>query len=238
MRPSARLLELRRRIETGAPLEKLQKAHETVKKMLSDRGWDVSEAPAFGDVAAAQDGSEAETEGSRAAAIRAELETCVLRAEGADKLSVFWISGNLGNSNAGYLYNKMVDAGTRQALVVVAGKVTAYATAALECMETLGFEIELFSEDELQRDPTQSVHVPQMSLLSPDEKARVLRLYATEEEKARDDTHAMEARLQKILETDPVARHFGAKRGDVFKVQRKAETSVQGSVALAYRVVV
>lgn len=74
--------------------------------------------------------------------------------------------------------------------------------------------VEHFSEDELVVDITEHELVPEHQLLSPQEKAHLLKQYGLEERQ-----------LPQIQKRDPIARYFGAQKGQVFRIVRKSETA-------------
>ena len=73
---------------------------------------------------------------------------------------------------------------------------------------------------------TVSTHqlVPKHEVLTKEETKEVLEIFATEKDK-----------LPKILDSDPVCKEIGAKRGDVVRILRKSDTSGE---SVYYRVVV
>ena len=56
--------------------------------------------------------------------------------------------------------------------------------------------------------------VPKHEVLTKEETKEVLEIFATEKDK-----------LPKILDSDPVCKEIGAKRGDVVRILRKSDTS-------------
>ena len=74
--------------------------------------------------------------------------------------------------------------------------------------------VEQFSEDELVVDITEHELVPEHQLLSDEEKKFLLKQYGLEERQ-----------LPQIQKRDPIARYFGAQKGQVFKIVRKSETA-------------
>ena len=63
-------------------------------------------------------------------------------------------------------------------------------------------------------DITEHELVPEHQLLKPQEKADLLKQYGLEERQ-----------LPRIQKLDPVARYFGAQKGEVFRIVRKSETA-------------
>jgi len=109
-----------------------------------------------------------------------------------------------------------------QAIIVVKDSITAFAKQVF--VEARPLVIEHFRENELLIDKLNHVLVPKHELLDEIEKRELLRIYK-----------AKELQLSKILSSDPIARYFGAKRGQVFKITRPSESS---GTYIHYRVVV
>ncbi|KAH9627007.1 hypothetical protein KSS87_020658 [Heliosperma pusillum] len=99
-----------------------------------------------------------------------------------------------------------------RAILVIAGKLTPYAKKALLAEPKL--TVEVFEEAELLVNITRHALVPEHKVLTDDEKKELLAKYKLEESK-----------LPRMLVTDPVARHFGLKRGKVMKIIRPSENA-------------
>ena len=109
-----------------------------------------------------------------------------------------------------------------QSIIVVKETITAFAKQVF--VEAKPLIIDYFKESELQMNILNHVLVPKHEILSDEQKEELLKMYKCKE-----------VQLQKMLSSDPVARFFGARRGQVFKITRTSETS--GSYE-NYRVVV
>lgn len=72
----------------------------------------------------------------------------------------------------------------------------------------------MFSFDELLYNVTKHILVPQHIPLTINEKNDLLKKYTI-----------VSNQLPKILKSDPVARYYGMKKGDVFKIVRDSETA-------------
>ena len=74
--------------------------------------------------------------------------------------------------------------------------------------------VEGFIEDELVVDITEHELVPDHQLMTTAEKAYLLKQYGLEERQ-----------LPRIQKHDPIARYFGAQKGQVVRIVRKSETA-------------
>ena len=84
----------------------------------------------------------------------------------------------------------------------------------LSLLSTPDCIVEGFNEEELVVDITEHELVPEHQLLKPSEKAFLLKQYGLEERQ-----------LPRIQKRDPIARYFGAQKGQVFRIVRKSETA-------------
>ncbi len=84
--------------------------------------------------------------------------------------------------------------------------------------------IQFFLEDELGFDLMQHSYIPQHTLLTDQERDELLQRY-----------HVKLTQLPRIAKSDPVAKHFNASVGQVFRIERDSETAGR---YVSYRVVV
>lgn len=99
------------------------------------------------------------------------------------------------------------------ALMVLREDITPFAKQAVQEMSD-SFRIEHFKESELLVDITQHQLVPEHQVLTPNEKAELLKRYRLKD-----------SQLPRIQPNDPVARYYGLKRGMVVKIIRPSETA-------------
>ena len=108
--------------------------------------------------------------------------------------------------------------GCGQVLIIHAGKIDVFAKRTIEELTRGNVEsqlcIECFQEDEVIVNITKHELVPRHEPMSPGEVAELLRAYSLQL-----------AMLPRILVTDPVARYFGMRRGQVMRITRKSETA-------------
>ena len=107
----------------------------------------------------------------------------------------------------------MKEASVSHAILVVKQGVTPFAKTALQEMAST-YLIEHFRDAELLVDVTEHRLVPAHALLSPEDLQALLDRYKLRAEQ-----------LPRIQRTDPVARYYGLKVGDVVKIVRPSETA-------------
>ena len=107
----------------------------------------------------------------------------------------------------------MKEASVSHAILVVKQGVTPFAKTALQEMAST-YLIEHFRDAELLVDVTEHRLVPAHALLSPEDRQALLDRYKLQAEQ-----------LPRIQRTDPVARYYGLKVGDVVKIVRPSETA-------------
>ncbi|CAL5985461.1 RNA_polymerase II subunit Rpb5a [Hexamita inflata] len=101
-------------------------------------------------------------------------------------------------------------------IVLVIGEKTP-SSAELSLFKTYkenGTYVEVFEAERLKYNVTKHVLVPKHTLLTEEEKQQVLK-----------DIKATEIQLQTIEITDPVAKHYGMREGDVVMITRVSETA-------------
>mmetsp|Transcript_2977 Transcript_2977/g.8148 ORF Transcript_2977/g.8148 Transcript_2977/m.8148 type:complete len:226 (-) Transcript_2977:75-752(-) len=109
--------------------------------------------------------------------------------------------------------DRMKSESVTNAVMVLKVDITPFAKQALQELSD-SFRIEHFKETELLVDITQHQLVPEHQVLTPNEKAELLKRYRLKE-----------TQLPRIQTNDPVARYFGMKRGEVVKIIRPSETA-------------
>ena len=122
----------------------------------------------------------------------------------------------LGVSQVKRCYDEMIADKIYSAIVVMREGITSFArtTFARLAAEATPCAVQMFAMQELLVNVTHHTLVPRHILLTPAEKDAVLKRYKVKE-----------ARLPRILVSDPVAKYYGLARGDVVKIIRNSETA-------------
>jgi DNA-directed RNA polymerases I, II, and III subunit RPABC1 len=111
------------------------------------------------------------------------------------------------------LAEKMEEKNITKGIIITQAPLTAFAKSAVgEAAPKL--EIEVFMESELLVNITKHELVPKHVLLTSEEKKVLLARYKVRENQ-----------LPRILVSDPVARYFGMRKGEVVKIIRPSETA-------------
>lgn len=118
---------------------------------------------------------------------------------------------------------RMQEENITRAIIVVQQGMTPSAKQALTDMAPK-YILEQFLESELLINITEHELVPTHIILTSEEKAELLARYKLKE-----------SQLMRIQASDPVARYFGLKRGQVVKIIRPSETAGR---YISYRFVV
>lgn len=205
--------------EDSAEVYKIWRVKQTVLQLCHDRGYLVTQD----ELDETFERFKAKYEGCLPD--RAEMTIlCAHHNNIDDKLYVFFPEEpKIGVKTVQNYVAKMEEDKVSRAIVVVRQGLTPSAKAA---MKSLGpdFVMEDFLESELLINITEHELVPLHVLLTTEEKLELFARYKLKENQ-----------LMKMLTTDPVARYYGYKRGQVVKIIRKSDTAGR---YVTYRLVV
>lgn len=109
---------------------------------------------------------------------------------------------------------RMKDESVSTAILVVKIALTPFAKTAVKEMAQRGYRVEYFRDAELLVDITEHKLVPEHIVLTEQQKKELLERYRLKP-----------SQLPRIQITDPIARYFGLKHGQVVKIIRPSETA-------------
>ena len=143
----------------------------------------------------------------------------------ANRLFVFFPHrADVRQEDVQILFEKMQEGSAKNAILVVRGKVTLQAAKSIEIMEKeKQYVMQWFLEYELEVNLTQHNMVPEHRLLSAEEKKTMQERYSLSDDQ-----------ISRIQLDDPIAKYYGAKVGQVFKIVRSSQTAGR---YVSYRIV-
>lgn len=198
----------------------------TIAHMLRDRKYEVDNEITLEDFQAWAD------------TVDGDLREAMTRTyhKGETTMAILWLTSPLlGAAAIARLVETMNEMKVQRSIVVVQGKITSYALAAIRNLKVQGVHIETFTEKELQYNPTRHELVPTHTIVSAAAKKKVLEDYALTKDQ-----------MQVIKSTDVICRYLGAPKGTLLRIKRPSETFPKlalenGTVTLydiSYRIVV
>ncbi|KAI8869470.1 RPB5 subunit of DNA-directed RNA polymerase [Ramicandelaber brevisporus] len=189
---------------------KMFRVRRTLNKMLADRGYNVTEEDIEKPLA------EFQAEHARNGTIdRGSLTVLVQhRDDPNDQLLAFFPEdASVGVRPIRKYCELMMQRNIRKGIIIYHGKMSSAANKAISGLAAT-YQLEAFLEDDLVVNITEHNLVPRHIVLGVEEKKALLNKYSLKE-----------TQLPRILQSDPVARYYGLRRGQVVKIIRTSETA-------------
>ncbi|KAJ4908220.1 DNA-directed RNA polymerases II and IV subunit 5A [Raphanus sativus] len=186
----------------------LFRVNKTLSQMLKDRGYIVTDSEL-------EMTQEQFIEKYGVNMERKDLDTIKTKKNNeTDKIFVFFLQ-ETKMCHIKPCFERMVSHNVFKAIIVVRKDMNRFAASAVtDANSKQKLYLESFKETELLMNVKEHAFVPEHIALTTEEKEALLEKYTVKENQ-----------LPRIQYTDPIAKYYGLKRGEVVKIIRKSETS-------------
>ncbi|KLO13047.1 RPB5 subunit of DNA-directed RNA polymerase [Schizopora paradoxa] len=199
--------------EIGGPEEapRLWRVNRTIHELVKDRGFQVSDEEINMDLATFK----AQYANNGGAVDRNQLNFFTSHEENpADHIFVYFSEDkSVGIKTMRKLLGILAEKSISKGIMIYPEKMTSKARQVIGAMSQ-NFRLEVFHESDLTVNITRHFLVPEHRVLTQTEKAQLLSRYRLKE-----------TQLPRIQLSDPVARYYGLRRGQVMKITRPSETA-------------
>ncbi|KIR35820.1 DNA-directed RNA polymerase I, II, and III subunit RPABC1 [Cryptococcus deuterogattii MMRL2647] len=128
--------------------------------------------------------------------------------DSTDKIFVYFCADkNVSKASMKTFIGSMDKMGARRGIIIWSEKMSPAAKKS-------EYHLEDFPESDLLVNITKHFLVPKHTIMKPEEKSALIKRYRLKE-----------TQLPRIMVTDPVAKYYGLKRGQVMKIERASETA-------------
>lgn len=210
-------------MEGEAPItNKLWQSREVILDILEDRGYQLekNDHTSLEEFIKHFEGPD-----ERETRENIKIVRSMIRKKSSRRIIVFWIKEKFGGADVTGICNEMSDKDVKRAIVVTDLGATPQVKPTLRMLRSQGIYIDIYTLQESQINIMKHSYVPKHKVCSKKEKEKIMKLYAVTPDK-----------LPHIKPTDVVVRHFGAKKGQLFKITRPSET-MPGYETISYRLV-
>ncbi len=187
--------------------EKLKKSARIMREVAHDRGYIVP-----------NDVQEPETDimdDFRLSFWKGENET-------GDRIMIFW-KETLG-TNVREIVSILQDQECNRAIIISKAPKNHWAKTIIDNMRKKNTYIDVYLLDEAQINITKHKYVPKHEICTTREKNAIMKSYS-----------ATSKQLPEILQSDPIMRHYGGRKGQLIRITRTSETL--GKPCVTFRIV-
>ncbi|OAV97802.1 hypothetical protein PTTG_01056 [Puccinia triticina 1-1 BBBD Race 1] len=192
-------------MEDDREAARLHRVNRTIKELVRDRGYEVSDA----EINVSLDVFKADL-----ASDKKNIHFAAVNPETTQGIYVYYsdeksVGIKTMRKFIGILDEKKIESG----ILIYSQAMTPSANKVIASMAQQ-FTLEAFQESELLVNITRHIMVPRHEVMKPEEKKALLTRYRLKD-----------TQLPRIQLTDPVARYYGLKRGQVVRITRPSETA-------------